>query len=89
MGAGFVRFPSATAVTVDEATAPSTARATHVTVQHRVRYVRLRPGQRAPAGARVIREDAPAPRIIVRHVAAPAPVSVRRPIVRTRQSGAR
>ncbi len=91
MGAGLVRYPAADVATTDDTVAATTARATHVKVERRVRYVRLRPGQRAPAGARVIQEDAPAPRIIVRHVAAPAPasVAVRRPTIRTRQSGGR
>jgi hypothetical protein len=60
-------------------------------VKQRVRYVRLKPGQKAPPGAKVIREAAPAPRVVVRVVpssrsVATAPVQ-RRVVTRTRQSG--
>lgn len=60
-----------------------------------VRYVRLKPGQRVPPGAKVIQEAAPRPRVIVRLVgpprSAPAPraaTPVHRVVTRTRQSGA-
>jgi hypothetical protein len=88
MGAGLVPQPFADGAEPEVVTVPE-ARARHrqVKVQRRVRYVRLKPGQHAPPGARVIQEAAPAPRVIVRHVAAPAYVPVRRPTVRTRQSG--
>ena len=89
MAAGLVRYPVADLATADRSVAATAAHATHVKVQRRVRYVRLRPGQRAPDGARVIQEHAPAPRIVVRHVTVPTPVTVRRAPVRTRQSGGR
>jgi hypothetical protein len=53
----------------------------------RVRYVRLKPGQKPPAGARVIQEAAAAPRVVVRTVPAPSQRSARVPVARTRQSG--
>jgi hypothetical protein len=57
-----------------------------------VKYVRLKPGQKAPKGAKVIREAAPTPRIVVRRTApAPAPAAAQRTrvkvVTRTRQSG--
>jgi hypothetical protein len=88
MGAGLVRPPTSGAVQADDGGAKTT-RAIRVTVERRVRYVRLRPGQQAPPGARVIQEDAPAPRIVVRHVAGPVPATTRRATVRTHQSGGR
>ena len=90
IGAGLVRFP--TAADDSPAAGPSTDASTvrrdpGVTPERRVRYVRLKPGQRAPAGAKVIREAAPTPRVVVRRVAAPPqPTSVRR-VTHTRQSG--
>jgi len=60
-----------------------------------VRYVRLKPGQQAPRGARVIQEANPRPRVIVRLVgpsrsapAARAAAPIHRIVTRTRQSGA-
>jgi hypothetical protein len=53
----------------------------------RVRYIRLKPGQKPPAGARVIQEAAPPPRVVVRSVPAPTRRSIRVPVARTRQSG--
>lgn len=63
------------------------AQARSVEVRHVIRYVHLLPGQNAPPGARVITPDAPAPQVVVTHVAAPAAPSVVRRIVVTRQSG--
>jgi hypothetical protein len=63
-------------------------------VERPVRYVRLKAGERAPAGARVIQEKAPAPRVVVRWVSpgtsstvSPATPTRRAPVARTRQSG--
>ncbi len=88
IGAGLVRFPAA----ADEATAPAPQPArvgAKAKLERPVRYVRLKPGQKAPKGATVIREAAPTPRIVVQRVA-PQPVQQRsvRVVSRTRQSGA-
>ena len=85
MAAGLVRIE----LPPVESKARVAARPAKVKVERRVRYIRLRPGQKAPPGARVIREAAPEPRVIIRHVAAPSTgvSSARRPIARTRQSG--
>jgi hypothetical protein len=57
-------------------------------VERPVRYVRLKPGQKAPPGATVIREAAPAPRVVVRWVTSTSSSSsARAPVARTRQSG--
>jgi hypothetical protein len=53
-------------------------------VRHVTRYVQLKPGQTAPAGAQVVQKPAPSPRVVVVTVPAPAP---RRVVVVTRQSG--
>lgn len=58
-----------------------------VEVHHVIRYVHLKPGESAPPGARVITPDAPAPRVIVTRVSAPAPAPPPRRTVVTRQSG--
>jgi hypothetical protein len=53
-----------------------------------IRYVQLRPGQKAPPGARVIRAAEPTPRVVV--VASHSTATRRQPprvVVRTRQSG--
>lgn len=85
IGAGLVRFP----VVADEpvAIAPAAADArSKAQAKRPVKYVRLKPGEQAPKGARVIREAAPTPRIIVQRVPAPAQRSAR-VVTRTRQSG--
>jgi hypothetical protein len=57
-------------------------------VERPVRYVRLKPGQKAPSGAKVVHEAAPAPRVVVRWVTpTSASSSTRAPVARTRQSG--
>jgi hypothetical protein len=57
-------------------------------VERPIRYVRLKPGQKAPPGAKVIREAAPAPRVVVHWVTPMASSSSTRvPVARTRQSG--
>lgn len=85
IGAGLVRFPVTAEDPVPVVPEPVTARS-KVKVERPVRYVRLKPGEKAPKGARVIREAAPTPRIIVQRVPAPAQRSVR-VVTRTRQSG--
>lgn len=52
-----------------------------------VKYIRLKPGQKAPKGAKVIREAAPTPRIVVQRTAPSAQRSKSRVVTRTRQSG--
>lgn len=57
-------------------------------VERPIRYVRLKPGQKAPPGAKVIRETAPAPRVVVHWVTpTSSSSSTRAPVARTRQSG--
>ncbi len=95
MAAGLVRFPvaapdpiaAADAVTVETlATAQP-----EVIVKHRTRYVQLKPGERAPKGAKVISGAVPTPRVVVTRIAA-RPATTRRVVrvvTRTRQSGKR
>jgi hypothetical protein len=64
------------------AVAPARQRTTRVT--RRIRYVRLRPGQRPPPGARVIREAAPTPRVVIDRIVVPQRTRV---VARSRQSG--
>jgi hypothetical protein len=97
MGAGMGRLPETTADVQADALSESPltatlagavgARATRV--ERPVRYIRLKPGEQAPRGARVIREKAPAPRVVVRWVSAPSSSTTtsRAPVARTRQSG--
>ena len=90
IGSGLVRVPLAgEEVAQVEATRTGTSRVQKV--ERPVRYVRLKPGQKAPPGARVIQEAAPAPRVVVRLVP-PTRTTVARPtsrqvVTRTRQSG--
>ena len=96
IGAGLVDLPSATAGdpvitgTGADSGATSTAPQTKK-VKQPVTYVRLKPGQKAPKGAKVIKEAAPTPRVIVRQVVRPAAAGstrqTTRPAARTRQSG--
>ena len=92
IGAGLVRFP----VSGSEASAATPGQAKtdrQVEATPRVRYIKLKPGQKAPEGARVITRKAPPPRVVVRRVTVSAPSAPRtaptrsRPVVRTRQSG--
>jgi len=93
IGAGLVRVPlPADAPVAPEPAAPRVR--TRDQVGRRVRYVRLKPGQHAPPGAKVIQEAAPRPRVVVRLVGPTGPVAapraaapVRRVVTRTRQSG--
>jgi hypothetical protein len=102
IAAGIGRMPgaatdgsTATAASVLPISSPTTAGSVRATrVERPVRYVHLRPGQKAPPGARVVHSAAPAPRVVVRWVTptASSPVSrapvSRAPVARTRQSGA-
>ena len=86
VGAGLVDFPSAVA----EEAPPALAKAGVTTTEKALRpvqYVRLKPGQKAPKGARVIREAAPTPRVVVQRVVVPAPRKSGRIVARSRQSG--
>ena len=86
VGAGLVDFPQA--ATEDALPAPMEAAVTTTEkVKRPVKYVRLKPGQKAPKGARVIKEAAPTPRVVVQRVVVPAPRQARRTVVRSRQSG--
>lgn len=95
MAAGLVHIGGATGVSpIDNAAVAAADTATHppvtrsVNIQHVINYVHLKPGQQAPPGARVITPNAPAPRVVVTHVQAAAPVAqAPRHIIITRQSG--
>lgn len=86
IGAGLVDYPTAVA---DRPPAPAIgAPAVETTrVRREVRYVHLKPGQQAPKGAKVIREAATTPRVIVRQVVVPGPSRPSRVVARSRQSG--
>ncbi len=87
--AGLVRFPHASTPEV-LAIGPGDTPSAQQTVVHRIRYVQLKRGQKAPAGARVIRDADPTPRVVVRTVPARRTATTaprRRPVTRTRQSG--
>ena len=94
IGAGLVPFPTSQAQAPTSAPAPAPAGAKVAKIQRPVTYVRLKPGQRAPKGARVIREAAPTPRVVVRRVVVSAPARSTqtvsrstRTVARSRQSG--
>lgn len=92
MVAGLVDFPTTDASSPPAVTdqAPPTEQAQRRAgkrVERPVRYIRLKPGQEAPRGARVIQEAAPAPRVVVRRVATVTRGATSQPVVRTRQSG--
>jgi hypothetical protein len=87
MSVGLVRFAPGNATTEVTASDATAAALPPIEVRHVIRYIHLKPGEVAPPGAKVITPKAPAPEVVVTHVAAPAaPPSVRR-IVVTRQSG--
>ena len=88
MAAGLVRFPVSDPVVADDPTT-AVAAVRETKVERRIRYVHLKPGQKAPPGAKVIDAAAPAPRVVVTRIQAPAPVRQRRTVTRTRQSGRR
>src|SRR4051794_32082273 len=86
--AGLVRFGNGGATSASVAPPPShTATKVQLPVRHVIHYVHLKPGQTAPSGAKVITARAPAPRIVVTHVAS----SVHNPpptrVIVTHQSG--
>lgn len=91
IGAGLVDFPLA--VAEEPLAAPVVTNTQAVSakkvqqVKRPVKYVRLKPGQRAPKGAKVIREAAPTPRIVVQRIVTSAPRRAARPVARSRQSG--
>jgi hypothetical protein len=86
VGAGLVDFP--TAVAEQPLSAPAKAAVTKVEkVKRPVKYVRLKPGQRAPRGARVIKEAAPAPRVVVQRIVVSSARQPSRTVARSRQSG--
>jgi hypothetical protein len=87
MAAGLVHFPSADPAAAGGDTALAEAPAQDIRIEKRVRYVKLKPGQKAPPGAQVIDAAAPTPRVVVRTIQAAAPKVVRRTTTRTRQSG--
>lgn len=91
VGAGLVDFPSAVAevpAVAPATTAGDTAGTTNTKkVERPVRYVRLKPGQKAPKGAKVIREAAPTPRIVVQRIVTTTPSQPARSVARSRQSG--
>jgi hypothetical protein len=86
IGAGLVHYPTAADAPLPTASSEAVAAATRQ-VEREVRYVHLKPGQKAPEGAKVIREAAPKPRVIVRRVVVPAPTRTSRVVARSRQSG--
>ncbi|MCY7417677.1 MAG: hypothetical protein LH650_04125 [Chloroflexi bacterium] len=94
MAAGLIRFPvpEGDAIAADAATVETIATAQpEIIVTHRIRYVQLKPGQRAPHGATVIAGAVPTPRVVVTRIAArPAKTRqtpARRVVTRTKQSG--
>jgi len=91
MSVGLVRFPVASSATTEIVTDPAPAAARpDIQINHVIRYVHLKPGQKAPAGAKVITPNAPAPRVMVTRMAAPAAAPQQRRVVvvtKTRQSG--
>jgi hypothetical protein len=93
IAAGLVRFPLAAAeaepqaVPVTAASVPVTAASGATRDKPAVRIIRLKPGQKAPKGARVIREAAPTPKVVVRRVNSAASSRTPQRVARTRQSG--
>jgi hypothetical protein len=86
VGAGLVDFPPAMAEEPPPAPAEAGVTTTEK-VKRPVKYVRLKPGEKAPEGARVIKEAAPTPRVVVQRVVVPAPKRSQRTVARSRQSG--
>ena len=106
MAAGLVRFPAPGDTSGDVMAADGGAADTpvietlatarpEVRIKHRTVYVHLKPGQRAPKGAKVISGKAPPPRIVVTRVPGRAATTrTTRPanhrvvvVTKTRQSG--
>ena len=89
MAAGLIRFPVADApVDAQEQQVAQAAVTRPVRTEKRVRYVQLKPGQKAPKGATVIDAAAPTPRVVVRTIQVQAPAARVRQ-TKTRQSGRR
>lgn len=89
VAASLVRFPVTDAADTS-ALVPEPRSTAHEEVVHRIRYVQLKRGEHAPAGATVIRHADPTPRIVVRTVPAPRQATTtprRRSVARSRQSG--
>ena len=84
--AGLVRFPTSTAADTAELDGPAPTTIEQRVVHH-VKYVQLRRGQKAPAGAKVIRAADPTPRVVVRTVPTQPRVTRQRTVARSRQSG--
>lgn len=84
--AGLVDFPSAVA-DGEASTSTTRPRSLVEVIERPVRYVRLKPGEQAPKGARVIREASPTPRVVVRRTVTQPSSQLRRAVARTRQSG--
>ena len=86
IGAGLVDYSMAVA---EQPSAPAdqTREGKANRVEREVRYVRLKPGQKAPKGAKVIREAAPTPRVIVRREVVREPGRSSRTVARSQQSG--
>jgi hypothetical protein len=86
VGAGLVDFPPA--VAEEPLPAPAKAGVSKAEeVKRPVEYVRLKPGQKAPKGAKVIKEAAPTPRVVVQRLVVPAQSQTGRSVTRSRQSG--
>ena len=88
--AGLVQYGGGTtsaATTTEVVTENPPAAARAVEVHHVIEYVHLKPGEVAPPGATVITPDAPAPKVVVTHIAGVAPPPIVQRIVVTRQSG--
>lgn len=87
VAAGLVHVSATAPVQVELAPQDPPATPRNVEVQHVIQYIHLKPGETAPPGATVITPDAPAPRVVITHVQAPAPQQPPRRIVITRPSG--
>jgi hypothetical protein len=83
IAAGLVDFPLAVA----DGPSPAPGVAEVEQPKRPVRYVRLKPGQEAPKGAKVIEEAAPAPRVVIQRIVTRAQGGSTRPVARSRQSG--
>ena len=71
MSVGLVHFSPATTTTAVTASDAPPADPPQIEVRHVIRYIHLKPGQVAPPGATVITPKAPAPQVVVTHVAGP------------------
>jgi hypothetical protein len=85
--AGLVQFGNGGDASASIVAPPAVVPAQDVPVRHVIRYVHLKPGQNAPPGAKVITAKAPAPRIVVTHIAAPVRRLPPTRVIVTHQSG--